>query len=294
MISTKLAIDSVVTPFTEDEISDAGVIVGTALGGIHSIASFDRESLVSPQYVNPMTFPNTVINASASQVSIKYGMRSMNVTICTGQAAGMDAIGYAFNEIKRRGLKTAFAGGVEELCEETYAAFGKNDILKTSGDETAFLSEGAAMFCLENMDVSERTGRSAIAEIVGYASICDAGFDYVYNPLALGAREAMRLAMEEAGVSAGNIRRVYSGCYETTKAGAMQSAAFETLFGADARRLEIKNIKPFVGECIGAFGAMEIAVALHDLTDGDENFVMVNVFGCNGMNSSMILKRVTA
>ncbi|MBT3353487.1 MAG: hypothetical protein HN402_01065, partial [Candidatus Scalindua sp.] len=94
--AAKLAmVDASITPETYDA-DELGIVIGSTYGSIDSISSFDLEGLQEgPTFVNPMDFPNTVLNAPASRVSIFCNATGLNSTISTGTASGLDAIIYA-------------------------------------------------------------------------------------------------------------------------------------------------------------------------------------------------------
>lgn len=122
--AAKLAIDDANLRITDENTYSMGVSIGTTFGSLHSISQFDREGLLEgPKYVNPSHFPNTVINSPASQVSIRFKIKGFNTTISTGFCASLDAVSYAADFIRLNRADVVLAGGVEELCEETFFWF---------------------------------------------------------------------------------------------------------------------------------------------------------------------------
>ncbi len=163
--AAKLAIDDSRIEITEDNMHSMGVSIGTTFGSLHSISQFDRSGLIEgPRSVNPSHFPNTVINSPASQVSIRFKIKGFNTTISTGFCASLDAVSYAADFIKLNRADVVLAGGVEELCEETFLGFHTLGCLSgTDGSEPlcrpfdarrngTILSEGAAILVLEDED----------------------------------------------------------------------------------------------------------------------------------------------
>src|SRR6266699_3820622 len=145
-----------------------GLVCGTMFGSVHSITSFDWSGVTDgPAYVNPMEFPNTVINSPAGQAAIKHKLRGVNSTISAGLVSGLYAIHYAA-EFLRFGRATALlAGGVEELCEESYLSFKKVGVISASGRARPFgidrdgtmLGEGSALWMLETAAAPKRAER---------------------------------------------------------------------------------------------------------------------------------------
>src|SRR5215470_4053329 len=111
-----------------------GLVCGTMFGGLHSITSFDWSGVTEgPNYVNPMEFPNTVINSPAGQAAIKHKLRGVNSTISAGLVSGLYAIHYAAEFLTLGRATALLAGGVEELCEESFLSFRKVGVLSKTG-----------------------------------------------------------------------------------------------------------------------------------------------------------------
>ena len=87
----------------DDQRAEWALVVGTAFGSLASISAFDHESLRNgPAAVNPMAFPNTVVNAPAGQTAIRFGLTGPNITLSLGCASGVAALGYAAGLIRWR------------------------------------------------------------------------------------------------------------------------------------------------------------------------------------------------
>lgn len=310
LIATKLAIESRGGEFAEGELKEAGVVLGTAFGGLHSIGTFDRESLENPNYINPMDFPNTVINSPASQVSVRFGMECLNLTISTGQSAGVDAIGYGADRIQSGQEQMLFAGGVEELSLELYAACHKNNLLKKEMNAPGIvLGEGAGIVILEALNENNLNNQSAMAEVIGYGTACDAGFK-MNSHEAKGARNAMLHALEDAELTPDCIDAVVT-CKNGLKGyDSIEDDALKEVYGEQLTALPLFSTKQVIGETMGASGALQVLFAVLLLKEGDSvhndwklktkdlskqnrniEVIMVNAFGCNGVHSSLILKR---
>ncbi|MEW5759063.1 MAG: beta-ketoacyl synthase N-terminal-like domain-containing protein [Candidatus Omnitrophota bacterium] len=156
--ASKIAIEDANLNIGQLDSSDIGVSLGT-MGSIFSGFDFYRVKLLeSPRYVNPMQFSNTVVNASAGQIAIRFGLNGFNATISTGACAGMDAIIYASQMIKKSKANIVLAGGVEEYCDEI------NSVFKLVKGED--ISEGAAILILEDLDFALGRKANILAEII--------------------------------------------------------------------------------------------------------------------------------
>lgn len=95
----------------------AGVALGTTLGSLRSTVEFSQETLVAekPYLVNPMLFPNTVMNCAAAQVGIRLGLHGVNATLAGGPLGFHQALQFAANALRRGHAETMMAGAAEEF-----------------------------------------------------------------------------------------------------------------------------------------------------------------------------------
>src|SRR5262245_43986235 len=170
---------SAADPARDDGI---GIAVGSTFGTIGSIAAFDTEALrEGPAYVNPMEFPNTVLNAPASRVSILFGVTGPNATISTGETSGLDAIGYATDFLRLGRADAMLAGGVFGLGADVYRGFAGTGVLSGSAGEELcapfdrrrngiVLGEGGCLLVLEPLTRARTRGARIYGEITGYGN----------------------------------------------------------------------------------------------------------------------------
>ena len=208
--------------YSEDEL---GIVVGSTYGSIGSISSFDLEGLEEgPTFVNPMDFPNTVLNAPASRASIFCNATGLNSTISTGTASGLDAIIYASDFLRLGRGKAVLAGGVHGLTADIFWGAYGSGILSGSRDDGIEISapfdkrrngfiigEAAALLVIERLEDALERNANIYAEIKGYG--CTFNPDKV-SPDDIDTTQGVRcisMAMEEAGLNAEDISYI-SAC----------------------------------------------------------------------------------
>ena len=282
--AAKLALDDArfEQPLSDDESDKCGVSLGSTMGSVWSISEFDKESLrEGPRAVNPALFPNTVINSPASQISIRFNIKGFNTTISTGFASSIDAISYALNFIKSYDYDVVLAGGVEELCEQTYKGFYKIGHLagSRSGKEELncpfdkrrngiVMGEGAAILILEELEHAKKRGAKIYAEILSYGTSFDPKSRNIYSPRAKGASEAMGSALEEARLKPENIDYISASANSTLDCDVMETRAVKEIFGDIARKTPISSIKSMIGESFSTGGAMNLVASMGVLEKG--------------------------
>ncbi len=282
--AAKLALDDTgfKTPLDEDLSVRTGVSLGSTLGSVWSISEFDKEGLrEGPRAVNPALFPNTVINAPASQISIRFNIKGFNTTISTGFASSLDAIDYAVNFIKWYDYDVVLAGGVEELCEQTFKGFHKIGHLAGSREgkleidcpfdkrrNGIVLGEGACILILEELNHAKKRGANIYAEILGYGTSFDPASKNIYSPKAEGARKAIEFALEDSKVNPEEIDYVSATANSTLDCDAMETRAINRVFGSLAKKIPVSSIKSMIGDTFSASGAMNVAASIGAMKEG--------------------------
>ena len=273
--AAKLALDDAgfKYPLDEDLSQRTGVSLGSTLGSVWSISEFDKQGLrEGPRSVNPALFPNTVINAPASQISIKFNIKGFNTTISTGFAASLDAIDYAANFIKMYDYDVVLSGGVEELCIQTFLGFHKIGHLAGSREGKSevncpfdkrrngiALGEGASIIILENYEHAKNRGANIYGEILGYGSSFDPKSRNIYSPKAEGAVRSITFALEDAKVNKDEIDYISASANSTLDCDVMETRAVEKVFGDKAKDIPMSSIKSMIGDTFSSSGAMSLA-----------------------------------
>lgn len=279
--AAKLAIDDANLQITDDNANSVGVSVGTTFGSLHSISQFDREGLIEgPKLVNPSHFPNTVINSPASQVSIRFKIKGFNATISTGFCASLDAVSYAADFIRLNRAEVVLAGGVEELCEETFFGFYKLGCLSgADGTEPmccpfdarrngVILSEGAAILVLEEEEHALRRGANIFARVAGCGNAFDPSAARNFSHAGNGLRNAITHALSDAFLYTEDLHYI-SACANSTKGlDKMETEVIKKVFGKKANRIPVSSIKSMLGESFSASGALSLAASVGSLVKG--------------------------
>jgi 3-oxoacyl-[acyl-carrier-protein] synthase II len=279
--AAKLAIDDADLQITDHNANSVGVSVGTTFGSLHSISQFDREGLIEgPKLVNPSHFPNTVINSPASQVSIRFKIKGFNTTISTGFCASLDAVSYAADFIRLNRAEVVLAGGVEELCQETFYGFYRLGCLSGSdGSEPVccpfdarrngiILAEGAAFLVLEEEEHALKRGANIFTRVAGCGNAFDPSSDRNFIHAGNGLRNAITCALSDASLSTDAINYI-SACANSTKGlDKMETEVIKEVFGKKASRIPVSSIKSMVGESFSASGALSLAASVGTLVKG--------------------------
>ena len=279
--AAKLALDDSRLEVTDVNTGAIGVSLGSTFGSLHSISQFDRSGLIEgPRLVNPSHFPNTVINAPASQISIRFNIKGFNTTISTGFCAGLDAVSYAADFIRQGRADVVLAGGVEELCEETFLLFHTLGYLSgMSGGEPVsrpfdaardgfVLSEGAAMLVLEDEQHAVNRGAEILAVVLGAGNSFDPGSDSSFDHAGKGLKTAIELALEDAQSRPKDLEYVCACANGTKGLDRMETRALKEVLGDHAFQVPVSAIKSMIGESFSASGALAVSAAVGAIRKG--------------------------
>ena len=261
----------------------AGVIVASAIGGIHAtLDHYDTLNQKGARRISPFAVPSILIDTAPGQIAIEYGWRGVNMGVVGACASGNYGIGEAYEVIRRGDADVMLAGGTEmKLHRFTIAGFERARALSARNDapneasrpfdaerDGFVIGEGAAMLVLERLDHALARGATIYGEILGYSATADAYHLTAPHSEGLGAIEAMRLALQKAGLQPQDVDYINAHGTSTPLNDAAETAAIKAVFGDYAYELPVSSTKSVTGHLLGAAGALEAAFCLLALRDG--------------------------
>lgn len=274
----------------------AGTIFATGIGGLESTQEQIKVLVEKgPRRVSPFLVPMMMPNASGASISMRYGLKGPNETICTACAASTHALGYAARTIAWDLADVVVSGGSEASAVEIgIASFGNMTALTTSGRSIPFdadrdgfvLGEGAAVFVLEERERAIARGATIYGEIVGAASNADAHHITAPSPGGVGAVACMELALADAGLTAADIKQINAHGTSTPLNDAAEAEAVAKVFGANGP--PVVSTKGVTGHALGAAGALEAAAVLLSF----EHRLIPRTAGTNTLSPDMTIDLV--
>lgn len=247
-----------------------GTIFGTGVGGIHTLEEQIQVRLEKgDRRVSPFLVPMMMANAPGAAISMRFGLRGPNETICTACAAGTHAITDAARLIAWGLADAVVTGGTEHAGTATsLASFSNMTALSSTGTSRPFdvardgfiMGEGAAVLVLEEWQAAVARGATILGEVLGGGNNADAHHITAPAPGGVGAIRCMRLALEEAGLEPADIRQINAHGTSTPLNDAAEAAAITEVFGA--RTVPVVSTKGVTGHALGAAGALEAAAVV--------------------------------
>ena len=252
-----------------------GVIFGSGIGGISTMeAQHDQLKERGPGRVSPFFIPMFIPDIAAGLISICFGAKGPNYATVSACASGAHAIGDAFRFIERGDADVMIAGGGEAtITPLAVAGFASMKALSTRNDDPAAASrpfdagrdgfvigEGAGCVILEALETAVARGATIVAEVAGYGVSADAHHITMPAPEGKGAQHAMRMAMDDAGVSAKDVDYINAHGTSTQANDRNETTAIKQVLGKSAYSVIVGSTKSMTGHLLGAAGGVEAVV----------------------------------
>lgn len=331
-----------------DALNDAGLTVadiesiservavdfGSSLGG-HDLAqqaSFNFRS--TGRRPGPFSLINSIPNIPAHYISRITGALGPLVCISAACASGTHSIGDGLDLIRHGRADMVFTGGVETMVFDysiagfismTALATGYNDNPEAASrpfdaDRNGFIfGEGAGVLILETLERAAKRGARIYAEILGFASSSDAYHVAAPEPTGRGPANAMKWALQDAGINPEDVGYINAHGTSTKANDAIETHAIKTVFGEHAYNLAVSSTKSMIGHLLGGAGAAEAVATVmsiyekvlhptinyqtpdpecdldyvpNEARDARIKYAMSNSFGLGGQNATIVLGAV--
>ena len=270
--ATKEALAHSGLQITDENRTRIGTLIASGIGGLQTLEEQHRVFLErGPDRVSPFLIPMMIANMASGQVAIQFGLQGPCTAVVTACAAGTNAIGDAWEIIRRGDADVMIAGGTEAaITPLALASFANARALSIRNDDPEHASrpfdaerdgfvmgEGAGVLVLEELEHALQRGAPILAEITGYAMTADAYHITAPDPEGDGARRVMELAMRKAGVAPDEVDYINAHGTSTPANDRLETLAIKRAFGKHAYRLAISSTKSMTGHLLGAAGAVE-------------------------------------
>lgn len=305
-----------------------GIAYGSSAGTPSSIGDFGRMMLdKTTEGINANTYIKMMSHTAPVNMGVFFGITGRVITTSSACTSGSQGIGYAYEAIRFGKQVAMLAGGAEELDATEAAVFDTLFATSVRNDEPHLtprpfdsrrdglvLGEGAGTLVLEELDHARARGANIHAELIGYGTNSDGC--HVTQPNVQTMAQAMRLALEDAGIAPSDVGYINAHGTATEHGDIAESTATQMVFG---QRTPISSLKGFMGHTLGACGALEAWMSIEMMREGwfaptanlDEvdqrcgdldyilgqgrllqtDILMSNNFAFGGINTSLIFRR---
>ena len=306
-----------------------GVAYGSSSGGFDGLIDFtkmllgfDKSGLNATSYIRMMGHTCPV------NIGLHFGITGRIIPTSSACTSSSQGIGYAYEAIKYGIQQLMIAGGSDELSASQSAVFDTLFATSTRNDEPHMtprpfdkdrdglvVGEGAGSFILEEREHALARGAKIYAEVIGFGTNSD-GL-HVTKPNSTSMQKAMRLALKDADIDAGEIGYISAHGTATDLGDIAESQATQVVFG---NQTPISSMKSYTGHTLGACGAIEAYASVQMMNENwfhptvnlvnidpqcadldyiygnvrtlDCGYIMSNNFAFGGINTSLIFKRI--
>jgi len=258
--------------------SDAGVIVGTGVGGMHTFEEEHSKYINKGQRgVSPFYVPKMIPNIAGGQIAIKNNLTGLNFSMSTACSSATDAIGMAYRLISNGHISAMICGGAEgSITPLTLSGFANMKALSKNNENPSeaskpfdkerdgfILSEGAGMLFLENLESALNRGAEILGEIIGYGITNDAYHITQPHNDSVGAISAIEMAINEADIQVEDIDYINAHGTSTYFNDMLETQAIKNVLGNHAKDVSISSTKSMTGHLLGAAGAIEAIACIN-------------------------------
>ncbi len=318
------------------DLDRAGVVWGSGIGGFETIEHDITEAALwngDPRY-SPFLIPKLITDIAPGHISIKYGFRGINYATVSACASSTHSVIASFDYIRMGRADIMITGGSEAaITKASVGGFAsmkamseRNDSPETASrpfdkDRDGFvLGEGAGALILEELEHAKKRGATIYGEVVGAGMTADAYHMTAPHPEGIGARNVMKLAIQDAGLNPSDVDYVNVHGTSTPLGDVAETKAILAVFGESAYDLNISSTKSMTGHLLGGAGAIEAIAGVIAINEGfipptinhftdDPDFdpklnftfntaqerkpdvILSNTFGFGGHNASIVIKR---
>lgn len=250
-------------------------IIGSGAGGLVTLENAYRDLFIhNKRATHPLTLLRIIGSSAAAHVGIEYGVKGPTFATCSACSTAAHAIGIGLDYVRRGIVDVAIVGASESVISYgTMKAWQAMHVLSPQGifpfakkRNGTVLGEGAGILVIESEAHARERGASILAEVLGFGMTSDSK-DMV-NPDVEGPREAMRLSLEDAGISPGQVDYVNAHGTATAINDKNETNAIKLVFGDHAGKLAISSTKSMHGHPLGAGGGIEAVACIKAMQDG--------------------------
>ncbi len=282
MAASEFAMKDAQLVIPEEDAENAGVYIGSGIGGFEVIEREHRILLEKgPSRISPFFIPSCIVNLASGYVSIRYGAKGPNSATATACTTSAHSIGDSFRIIQYGHADVMICGGSEACVTPMgIGGFAAMRALSTRNEQPEkacrpwdkerdgfVVGEGAGVLVLEELEYARRRGAHILAEVVGYGMSSDA--HHITSPPddGDGAYRVMRNALRDAGIEPTAVQYVNAHGTSTGVGDRAETIALKRAFGDHAKKLAVSSTKSMTGHLLGGAGGLEAGISVLAIRD---------------------------
>jgi 3-oxoacyl-(acyl-carrier-protein) synthase len=223
-----------------------------------------------------------VISSVAGSLNFHFaailGIRGASCGFVSACSSGSHALGYAMDEIRLGRQQRMLVIAAEDLNSEATLPFAGMGALSAQSDPSlasrpfdrgrdGFVATGgAAALVLESAASAEARGARVLAQMLGWGQACDGYHVAMPHPEGNGVRDAMQMALRDAGVTLNEVGYVNAHATSTPAGDRAEARALRAVFGETTP--PVSSTKALTGHALSLAGVMEAAFCVLALDEG--------------------------
>ncbi len=329
LAAAQMAVKDAGLDFSRIDKNKVGVSIGL---GDETLSYYDEKTAIENNNYILRTNPPTDNRNTSNIISDFFGFSSQSLIVATACSSGNQAIGIARDMIVSGQADRVLTGGVEApIFPLILAAFCSLRIMSKRNDHPEkasrpfdkdrdgfVMGEGAGILMLEREEDACKRGARIYGEIAGYGATSDAFHMTMPSQDRMQICQAMRLAIEDAGLDINEIDYINAHGTSTIANDWGETKAIKTVFGDRAYTIPISSTKSMTGHLMGAASAVELITCILAIKNGalpptinlehqdpecDLDYIankarkkeiitaLSNSFGFGGNNSTLVIKK---
>jgi len=268
---------------SKEDLTRIGVIVGSGIGGLKTIADECAVLLEKgPRRVSPFLVPMEIINMVGGEIAIEFNFTGVNYGVVSACASSNNAIGDSLRLLRYGDADVIITGGAESsITTVGVAGFCSARALSQRNDNPQgasrpfdknrdgfVMSEGSGIIVLETLEHAQKRGAKIYAELCGYSATDDAYHMTAPSPDGTSASRAMKLALEDGGIPIEEVDYINAHGTSTELNDKIETSAIKKVFGERAYKIPVSSTKSMTGHLLGAAGAVELIAILMCMEKG--------------------------
>ncbi|MBR6328805.1 MAG: beta-ketoacyl-ACP synthase II [Lachnospiraceae bacterium] len=280
--ASKEALEDSGLDLSKEDPYDIGTCIGSGVGSLQATEREVQKMMEKgPSKVSPLYVPQMISNMASGNVAITFGLKGKSINVVTACATGTNCIGEAYRTIQYGDAEVMLAGGCEGgVTPVSIAGFCALTALSPSDDvDTCCLpfdkrrsgfvmAEGAGVLVLEELEHAKKRGAHIYGEIMGYGCTSDAY--HITSPAedGMGAANAMKRAIKDAGLTEDDITYINAHGTSTHHNDLFETRAIKAVFKDRAKELYVNSTKSMTGHLLGGAGAVELIACVKEIEEG--------------------------
>jgi len=302
------------------------VVLATTSGGMSLGQDYYRQAIQAPNShrCQPARALHYQGQRQALDLTDAFGFSGPITIIANACASGANAVGHAWELLRRGHAERVLTGGYDALSQLVFAGFDSLQALSPTRcrpfdaqRDGLALGEGAAILALETLQHAQRRGAKILGEMVGYGAATDAHHLTQPQPQGDVALATMTAACQSAGLSPKQIGYLNAHGTGTLLNDSAEALGINRWAGEYAAKIPVSSTKSSIGHLLGAAGAVEVVICLMALREqwlpptstlespdplcqfpvvrkpssANLEYALTNSFGFGGANATLILRR---